>query len=150
VTPEVIISLVGSAVLAIFASITAPVILANRTAAMHREDRLADWARQDRIAAAAARAAEKTNGKLDVIHTLVNSNMTAAMQAELDAIRREIVMMREVVALNLAAGREPTVEALAAIEDTAVKITALEAQLADRATAAENAARLHNPPEEPV
>lgn len=148
-TPEVIISLVGSAVLAIFASVTAPVILMNRTAAMHREDRQADWARQDAIAAVAAAANAKTNGKLDVIHTLVNSNMTAAMQAELDAIRREIVMMREVVALNLAAGREPTVEALAAIEATQVKITTLEAQLADRATATENAARLHTPPEEP-
>jgi uncharacterized membrane protein len=139
VTPEIIISLVSTAVLAIFASITAPVILMNRTAAMHREDRLADYARQDAIALAARTASEKTNEKLDVIHTLVNSNMTAAMQAELDAIRREIVMMREVVALNLAAGREPTVEALAAIEATKLKITALEAQLAYRAAAVEAA-----------
>lgn len=138
----IIISLVVSALLAVFASITAPLILAQRTAAMHREDRLADWARQDALAA-------KTNGKLDVIHVLVNSNMTAAMQAELDAIKREIVMMREVAALNLAAGREPTVEALAAIEATQVKIAELESQLADRRIAAEAATRLTDPPEEP-
>jgi uncharacterized membrane protein len=167
VTLEIIIGLVSSGILAIFASVTAPLILMNRTAAMHREDRLADWARQDAVAAEAKAAAAKvaaqlqvvdqrvaekadaTNDKLDVIHTLVNSNMTAAMQAELDAIRREIVMMREVVALNLAAGRQPTVEALAAIEATQVKITTLEAQLADREIAARNAALLHTAPKEP-
>lgn len=144
----IIISLVVSALLAVFASITAPLILAHRTATMHREDRLADWARQDEIAEAARESAARVDNKLDVIHVLVNSNMTAAMQAELDAIKREIVMMREVVVLNLAAGREPTVEALAAIEATQVKITELESQLADRKTAADAAARLHNPPEE--
>ena len=155
--PSIIISLVGSAVLAIFASVTAPLILAHRTALLHREDREADWARQDAVAAAAREAAdkvarqllvvdqrvhataEKTNDKLDVIHTLVNSNMTAAMQAELDAIRREVVMMREVVALNLAAGREPTIETLAAIEATEEKILKLETQLADRNVAARDA-----------
>jgi hypothetical protein len=168
VSPDLIISLVGSAVLAIFASVTAPLILAHRTEVMHREDRLADYQRQDRMAAEARAAAEEvanqlqvvnkrvnttaeeTNGKLDVIHTLVNSNMTAAMQAELDAIRREIVMMREVVALNLAAGREPTVGALAEIEATDEKIRKLEVQIADRVIAAENAAQVRNtPPREP-
>jgi hypothetical protein len=129
-----IISVIIVGAVAVFTAITAPMILAYRTEKLHTEDREADWARQDAIAAA-------TNGKLDIIHTLVNSNMTAAMQAELDAIRRELAMMREVVALNLAAGREPTVETLAAIEATEAKITKLSSQLAEREAAARRAER---------
>jgi hypothetical protein len=72
------------------------------------------------------------SGKLGVIHDLVNSSMTAAMQAELDATRRELAMMREVVELNRQAGREPTVEALAAIEATSARIMELSAALRDR------------------
>lgn len=167
-TPDVIISLVSSAVLAIFASITAPMILAWRTAVMAREDREADWARQDKIAAEAKAASEnvtaqlqaaeehasaaeeKTHEKLDIIHVLVNSNMDAAMQAELDAVRRELAMTREVVALTRAAGREPTVKLLGAIEAAELRITTLEAQLAERKKAAREAARLRNPPQDPA
>lgn len=149
---------------AIFASVTAPLILAWRTEVMHRQDRLADYARQDKVAVAAARAAVElatsqkriadqaseaarlllganervahtalqTSEKLDVIHDLVNSNMTAAIQSELDATVRELAMMKEVVELNRAAGREPSVETLAAIEATKNKIAELTAVLADR------------------
>lgn len=167
-TPEVIISLVSSAVLAIFASITAPMILAWRTQVMAREDREADWARQDKVAAEARAAAEnvaaqllsaeehasaaeeKTHEKLDVIHVLVNSNMDAAMQGELDAVRRELAMTREVAALTRAAGREPAVRLLGAIEAAGLRIAALEAQLAERKKAAREAARLRTPPQDPA
>ena len=81
---------------------------------------------------AVASTAAVTQSKLDVIHTLVNSNMTAAMQAELDATVRELAMMNEVIALNRAAGREPSKEALGAIVDTGAKIAELRAALADR------------------
>lgn len=74
-----------------------------------------------------------TNSKLDVIHTLVNSNMTAAMQAELDATVRELALMREVIALKSEHGRDPSADALAAIESTTKKIAELRAVLADRA-----------------
>ncbi|MGA2412710.1 MAG: hypothetical protein ABSG46_20295 [Candidatus Binataceae bacterium] len=79
----------------------------------------------------------KTNSKLDVIHALVNSNMTTAMQSELDATVRELAMMREVVALNGAAGRPPSEESLGAIDATQTKINELKAALADRAEAAQ-------------
>ena len=104
---------------------------------LERQDAVAAQAREaarllldsnERVAETAA----VTNGKLDVIHTLVNSNMTAAMQAELDATTRELAMMREVIALNKAAGRQPSTDALAAIESTTHKIRELEAALADR------------------
>lgn len=147
--PALIITVVASAVVAIFASVTAPLILAARTDRLHREDRAADWARQDALAAAARtavqEATEHTNGKLDVIHELVNSNMTAAMQSELDAVRRELAMMREVIALNQAAGREPDAETLAAVRATEAKITELAATLADRDAAARRAEHLAPP-----
>jgi hypothetical protein len=173
-----IISLVGGLIIALFASITAPLILTMRTERMHREDRIADYARQDekdRITKAAAdevakkaeqaatdlaasqkaiadqaaeaatlllanneRVAEtqkETNGKLDVIHTLVNSNMTAAMQSELDATVRELAMMQEVMELKRTAGQEPSPETLTAVGATTTKIAELQATLADRAKA---------------
>jgi hypothetical protein len=124
---------------AIFTSITAPLVLAYLTAVQHRRDREADWARQDRLAARTAATLTETNSKLDTIHVLVNSNMTAAMQSELDAIQRELAMMREVTALNLAAGREPTPESLGAIQATEAKIAELTAELTARRTAATEA-----------
>jgi hypothetical protein len=164
----VIIAIVVSIITAVFASITAPLILAHRTERMHREDRLADYERQDKVARAAertavdliasqkriadqaaeaaalllaanervARTAQVTNGKLDVIHTLVNSNMTAAMQSEYDATVRELAMMREVLELKEAAGREPGREAQAAIAATEARLAELAAALEDRAQGA--------------
>lgn len=122
-----------------------------------RREKLADYERQDAVAAraefaveaASARAAEAarlllaanervaatakiTNEKLDGIHTLVNSNMTTSMQAEHDATVRELALMREVIALHRAEGREPDVESLAAVEATGRRIAELHALLADR------------------
>jgi hypothetical protein len=142
----------------VFTSITAPVLLVYLTQRERRADKREDWERQDAVAAKAeaaataaataatlildanekqARAIEEaraeTNGRLDVIHTLVNSSMTAAIQAELDAITRELGMMHEIIALNTAAGRHPTAEVLGAIEATKLKIEELTKTLIDRA-----------------
>lgn len=132
-------SAVVAVVVAVFASITAPLILAVFTARMHRQDREADWARQDILAERAADTAKETNGKLDVIHTLVNSQLTAAMQSELDAIVRELAMMLEVIALKKAAGFEPTAEALAALDAAQAKVADLTAKLEDRHRAQDRA-----------
>jgi hypothetical protein len=91
-------------------------------------DRVADAAK------VAVETAQVTNTKLDLIHTLVNSNMTTAMKSEFDAVVRELAMMREVVILNKAAGREPSLDTLAAIKSTEGKITELRAVLSDRKT----------------
>lgn len=150
------VSLIG--VLAV--GIVAPAYLLSRTEKIHREDRQADWARQDAVAAkaeAASRAiadraaeaarllaennmlvaetAKETGKKLDVIHELVNSNMTAAMQSEFEAVTRELAMMREVVELRRAAGQEPGPDALAAIAATQAKLAELDVTLDDRAKA---------------
>jgi hypothetical protein len=72
------------------------------------------------------------NGKLNTIHTLVNSNMTASMQAELDATKRELAMMHEVIDLKKRAGHDPTPGALEAITFTEGQIADLRARLDDR------------------
>jgi len=160
------VSVVVVVLVAVFSSITAPLIIANQTEKRHREDRQADWDRQDKVAAAAkqtaddlavsqkriadqaaeaatlllaanervAHTAQVTNGKLDVIHQLVNSSMTAAMQSELDATVRELAMMREVMELKRTAGTDPSPETLASISATQAKIGELTSTLQDRIT----------------
>jgi hypothetical protein len=77
-----------------------------------------------------------TNGKLDGLqslaettHALVNSNMTASMQAELNATVREVAGLKEILALK---GTKPSIESLAAIETAQNRISELQAVLADR------------------
>jgi hypothetical protein len=119
------------------------VYLANR---QRRGEQQQDHVRQDAVAIQVAetaqllleanervaRTASAASGKLDVIHTLVNSNMTSALRAELDATVRELAMMREVVALHQAAGREPSKDTLTAIKTTQHKVDELTANLTDR------------------
>jgi hypothetical protein len=88
--------------------------------------------RQTEMADSQVSIADQTNKKLDVIHVLVNSSLTAAKQAELNATKRELAMMHEVVDLNRVAGREPPASALAAIESAAKRIAELELEIADR------------------
>ncbi len=120
-------------------SMASPLLLAMVTNINANKNKRIDWAREDAVAARAAKVAitlqdsnDKTNTKLDVIHTLVNSNMTAAMQAEHDATVRELAMMREVAALHQNAGQRPSVDTLAAIKSTEDKIAELQAALKDR------------------
>ncbi len=141
-------------------TVVSPVILSwltNRNRAAERE---ADYRRQDEVAERAARVADavakraaetarmllaanervtsstnSTNQKLDVIHTLVNSNMTAALQSELDATTRELAMIREVMALKKANGLEPSPEAMAMANATEKKISELTINITDRSVA---------------
>jgi hypothetical protein len=159
--PAVVVTLVVSVAGVIFASITAPLILAHRTERMHREDMLADYQRQDKVAEAAAAAVkaaqvsaaairqhiavtvvklDNANVKLDVIHGLVNSTLSAALQSELDALTTSLAMMREVITLKQRGGQEPAAEAVIAIQDTEAKIAELKATLADRLQQAESLA----------
>jgi len=185
--PAVIVTLVVSVAGVIFASITAPLILARRTEQMHREDMLSDYQRQDKVALAAAETAraaarqvrdvaeqaaeaaailqaaqaesirrtdevarlaeqqaalvgaklDDTNGKLDVIHGLVNSAMTTALQSEMDALVTSLAMMREVMDLKKSGGHEPAAEAVIALQATEAKITELQASITDRLKQAE-------------
>jgi hypothetical protein len=152
-----IISLILVGVVAIFTSITAPLILSHRTERMHREDQLADYQRQDQVAREAKAAAEallaqqvaaaeaarerdiesalmlgRINAQADRIHTLVNSDMTAARQEELDQAESTIVILERVINTARAKGIQPEAEDLEALEAARARRDRLEQILADR------------------
>jgi hypothetical protein len=97
-----------------------------------------------KVATAAAQAATSHDEKLEdlavgqaAIHTLVNSQMTDALQSQLEAKRESLAALLEIIDLKKAAGQEPTPEALAAVDAIQVKVGELEHNLADRHTQAE-------------
>lgn len=138
-------------------SVVSPLLMAVYLNRARRKEKEQDWKRQDLVAAnlltrqdsIAAQTAEAarllvasdlklaatakiTLEKLDVIHTLVNSTMTAALQDGLDATVRQLSLLREVVELKRAAGKEPLEESVAEITATQAKIAELRAHLNDR------------------
>lgn len=146
-------SIILSACIAIFASLTAPALLLYFTNRQHIKDKEMDYKRQDEVAKrveaatlsaqkaaqSSHEAAQSASDKLDqvqvtsdVIHTLVNSDKTAAMQRELDATKRELVMLREINRLHEQAGASPAPEALATIDFTERRISELTEELEER------------------
>lgn len=84
--------------IALFAGVIPTAIVSLVTAWSAREDKRLDWARQDAVAARVAEVASAvrtTDGKLDQIHTLVNSAFTAQMQSEHDAYAALLVELRK-------------------------------------------------------
>lgn len=75
--------------------------------------------------------------QLHQIHTLVNSNLSASMRAELEATIRDAASMREVIELKRSVGRAPSAEATQAVEATDARIAELRAALRDRMQATE-------------
>jgi hypothetical protein len=151
--PAVIVTLVVSVAGVIFASVTAPLILARRTDRIHREDQLADYKRQDMVAAAAHAAAmaaqtaataaqtqaAATDVKLDDlaeqtkrIHTLVNSDMTAARQEELNQAESVIVITQRVIKMTADKGLPVDAADAAILAHAKERRDQLEMILADR------------------
>lgn len=105
------VTLAGVALLGTLAALASPILMSMLTNRNARALKMQDWARQDEVAAKAESAAARnasliaelnqatteatrvTVGKLDVIHTLVNSTLTAAMQVALDGVKRELVLL---------------------------------------------------------
>ncbi len=152
-----IIGLIVVAAVAVFSSITAPLILSHRTERMHREDLLEEYRRQDEVAAQAKAAAatmlaqqtlaaeaarirdERSHDLLsridvqaDRIHTLVNSDMTAARQDQLDQTEATIVVLERVLRVAGEKGIEPDPADVAALDAAKVQRDTLEQILADR------------------
>lgn len=113
--------------------ILGPLFLAYLTGRQRSAEKREDWARQDAVAVKAAAAVQAVDGKLGQIHALVNSNLTTQMEEAYTAVVQQLVLMREVVALNRAAGREPSSRAVDAIAAIEARVGNLQAQLADRA-----------------
>lgn len=109
------------------------------TAAAEAVKHVADLAKQARIDAAAD--AKTMIGKIDVVHTLVNSQMTSAMQAEYDATVRELALMVEVGEMRHVAHPGVATPAVdRAIALTKDRLVVLADALAIRHTAAETVA----------
>lgn len=89
-------------------------------------------AANERVAAQTAMADRATQGQLREIHGLVNSNLTAAMRAEYEAVVQQQVVMQELVDLRAEIGREPSEEALTAISAIKTRVAELGANLNDR------------------
>ena len=84
------------------------------------------------VRVAAASSAADTKTQLKQIHTLVNSDKTAAMQALLDQTQLTLVGLREIVALVKKGRGKPTAATLSAIETAEEHIAQLTAELVDR------------------
>jgi hypothetical protein len=116
--------------LALIVSIISPLLVARQTNRAARAAQIADWKREDEVAARLKASVQETNGKLDVIHTLVNSNMTAAME---DALGSKVALL---VALRRMAGDVPTNSEQTLIDTTESEIAERRAELHDRRTQA--------------
>ena len=129
---SIVIPIIISAVLAIFTSITAPIILSMRTERLHRADQERQFAREDHLESLMKQNARNVSAKLEQIHTLVNSEMTAARQNELDQTRAMLSVLQRVVAKAYEKGIEPEPEDLQGIKTTRARVSELESILADR------------------
>ena len=76
----------------------------------------------------------RIGAKLDVIHTLTNATLTASKEAEMRATQRELIMMREVTAMHIEAGRQPSDDWLAATGAVQRRLEDLQQEMRDRAT----------------
>ncbi len=147
------VTIIVLSVIAVFSSITAPLLITYATTRLRRQERLEDYARQDaiaqRVAEVARTAADNsaaTERKLNQIsqqalqireqanqiHILVNSDMTAARQAELDQTRAILAVLRRVTNLTVQQGAAPDPEDVQAIARAEHRVQELEQILADR------------------
>lgn len=122
----------AAVVIAAVIACAGPLLLDWRTGKRRTAERKEDFARQDAVALAAKSANVETQSQLRQIHTLVNSDMTAARQGELDQTRVSLILLRKLATVAEHAGREATEEERAAIDATEKRIKELEAILADR------------------
>ncbi len=130
----------GSAIIiAGMMAVASPFVLTVLNRSERRRERIEDFARQDRVAAkvddvaaTAKTATVQITNQLGVIHTLVNSDMTAARQSELDQVRLNLIMLRRLGSLRHEMGQEPVEEDEVAIASAEGRIGELEAILADR------------------
>jgi len=149
--PTVIIALF--VLISAVVSVVSPLILSKMQASQRHDEKEEDWKRQDQVAEKAAEAAallkefnenaitaskktDESNGlihsQLTVIHALVNSSLTAQIQATLDSTKRELILMQEVVDMKEGSGKQVLGVARRAMELTELKISELEGQLKAR------------------
>jgi hypothetical protein len=73
-----------------------------------------------------------TNSKLDLIHSLVNSTLTASIESDLSATKALLLKIQELVAIQKENGIVTSPETYAAMAGAEVKVSRLEQEIADR------------------
>lgn len=141
--PTVIVSAITPIVMSILASRQRA---AEKKADNQRADEIADrLAVANVMASVAAKeavvAAKTTNEKLDIIHILVNSTLTAAIQAAYDAKVAAGVVLRRLIGAEQAAGRVVNVDDAVLLRVLDAEIAELRVKLAGRARAASSVAQ---------
>jgi hypothetical protein len=133
-----------------------PVVLAWQASRARRQERKDDNDRQDAVAARVEEAAkatkevsktlaaatQTTNDKLDAQHLLINSLYTASKQGELVMAEVALLALKDNADLRRAMGKEPTTQAVGAVEALEAKVKELRAELSERAAAAKVAEAL--------
>jgi hypothetical protein len=106
---------------------------------LRQKEKREEYARQDEVARRLESAQKATvaargvmNNKLDEIHELVNSNMTAALLSERSALNGQLTLMYEIIALRRMSRQEPSKETLLTIEDIKTKLATLTDTLKSR------------------
>src|SRR6478609_5634138 len=106
------------------AAVVAPLLLAWLLGKQRTRERIEDYKRQDQVAEQVAQVAknakittDSTDKQLRQIHTLVNSDMTAARQSELEQTRLTLTMLKRLVE-----NESPNAEDEALIETTEARI----------------------------
>lgn len=137
----------------IVAVIAAPAVMATIQYFFQRGLKKQDWARQDLVAERLAQTnrtltataidthdsltaiqsgqAALKNGQKQ-IHALVNSNLTAAMQSQYDALVRELTGLHELVSVKRKFKVKPSAKTLTAIKQAEKNLAELKAQLEQR------------------
>ena len=120
--------LILTAFVAVFTSITAPLLLIYLSNRQRRKEREEDWARQD----AQAAKVERMAAEVGVVKTLVNGEKTAAMQRELHGHVRQRTQLERLVKLTERAGEPVDPKDRAELAAVGMQITELEAEIEER------------------
>lgn len=118
-----------------------------------RSDRREDYERQDKVAAQAAEAARllvasnehiafqniDTQHRLQEIHTLVNSNLTKAMQDRLVATMGQVALTKEIIRINRSGGIEPDKDELVSLQNLEEVVRGLKESMQERTEATQKA-----------
>ena len=121
------------ALVAASAGVIGPAFMVWMQGRNRRVEKEIDYAREDSLEQRTKARDDVQSAKLDQIHTLVNSNLTAYMQDTLDARRAYLVL--------LLSTPNPSADAQGFIATTRAKVAELEAQLNDRKKQTDVAAR---------
>lgn len=121
---------------AVIASIVGPATMTIIAGRQRRKEKELDWARQDKLTERIRKQNEENNkhtqAKLDTISAFVDGEKTAAMQRELAALRRELIVLQEVVRLREKNDLDPSPETEQEIITTETKIDELAREIEQR------------------